>query len=348
MKRLDSFEQNKHSAYNAFEEQLKHILLVGHGSIYAVEDEDKVDVILSVSNKAGAEHIHCRYLQLSSTALSLTGAPSVGDSVLVLSMYRYIDEMFDSAAHLTDEYGKPFIITSSFSSYGVNSCVAIPFSPRIKDANVILKTVAGCSSLIFNLLSSTTYNARAEIYFKDDSAQVCEEETTRLEDYQGNLTQQYGYVHGEGGAEKEVDCTVKKIYGRYLNMSADIECGVDITIGKAHATPFADSIGAEINTTAPVSITSGTESPITAELESDVTLSLKSAAAFSVVAETGKIKAQNNAGSLKDVLTQLADLCSQIVCVDPAAVPAPITVTLNPALITSFSTLKTLIAQIFD
>ena len=131
-------------------------------------------------------------------------------------------------------------------------------------------------------------------------------------------------------------------------MSADIECGTSITIGKAHATPFADDEGAEVDTAAPISIVTGASAPITAELESDVTLSLKSAAAFSIVAETGKIKAQNNAGSLKDVLTQLADYCSQISCVGLDSMGGPITPALDPALIASFTALKTLIAQIFD
>lgn len=351
---MDAFERRKYSEAAFFKLMLSNSVIVSYGTITAI-DLENVEVTLAVNNKNFADKINCTFMQLGNQQFSLSFRPEIGTQVVVFSPHKGDPEMYSSSAQIKSKTGKNFINTSSPTIYSTQQAFCFPLmkatssslSSLLIDNDVLTLEVA--HSLV------TSINGNVSLLINKDTVIELNEGTKHTRNYEGNLEQTFGMVQGIGGAEKPGTYVYRETYGKHSSVEKNYESGIKTVIGKAYEKPFLDDKGALIDSSAPVTIEMGTKAPvtlvfgesavtITADSENGLDIALTGAMKVNITAETGKLSFGNSTGTLKEVLDLIADIGASI-----ATVGGPTAQTLNPAVITRFSTeLKTKIAGIFE
>lgn len=351
---MDAFELNKYSEAAYFKSMLSQSAIVSYGFISAI-DFATVTVTLAVTDRKMAEKVTCVFLNLGNEQFSILLKPALNMRVLVMSPNKAAAGMYDDAEKIKKEQGKNFITTNSPAVFSSQYSICIPVVRST--AKFISSLLIDKSSLVAELKHDiiTSLYKTIELDLYDDSNIELHEGTKHFRGCYGDMEQTFGMVQGTGGTEKPGTYIYKDTYGKFSSVEKNYESGMVANIGKAFEKPFLDDPGAPVDSSAPVTINLGTGAPVTltfgesvmvvkADTEAGLDIALKGTLKVNITAEDGKFNFSNSAGSLKDILDMVADLCSQINTIGGPAAQA-----LVPDLVTKFSTdLKTLIADVFE
>jgi hypothetical protein len=121
MNTLDLLNSDIYTNIKAF---INGTVITGYGIVETVL-EGRVNVLSVFSKAGGVTRLSCKYLGLSSSALSVSVVPAAGDLVLLISLPHKVDAMFTAE--------EPIEITEE-SGYNVLNCVAIPLGAFKADA----------------------------------------------------------------------------------------------------------------------------------------------------------------------------------------------------------------------
>ena len=365
---MDAFERNKYNPQDFTKMILAESMIVGYGFITSIEF-DGVIVTLAVSGSGTAERVKCTFMNLGDELFVINRKPVIGMRVLVLSPNSAAEGMYESFAQINMNQGRDYILTGTPAVYSSQFAFCIPMMKSSSQAfnNLVLNTDALTAEL--NSAVQAVFNSLIEVDFNGDTIIEMKEGTKHSINCDGNMDKTFGMIEGIEGAEKTGTFIYKETYGRFASVEKNYGRGLNAVIGKAYEKPFATNKGELLDSSAPVTILFGNAAPVslthgapltltfgenvmtvTADKETGLSIALTGDTKVSITAESGKIKFNNSSGSLKTVLDNIADLCSSITAVGVGVAPGePLTLALDPALVTQFSTnLKTLIANIFE
>jgi len=333
----DAFELNKYNAADLIILMLREALIVSYGFIDAI-DIDSVSVTLTVSNKSTANRVRCKFMNLGNESFAINQQPKVGMRVVVFAPQMGADRMFEASNQIATSDGRNYIFTENPATYSSQFAFCVPFAPDLLGAinsisieeegialDIAQQVIAEYSSAVFiDYENETNIEYHAGEHFRGFYGTKWEE--------------LFGVQEGINGTELEGEYEFISTFGRWSKVLKNYESGLEMTIGKAHPTPFAEDKGELEDTNAPVNITIGSLAPLLVKTnsaiditvdasenaEANITINLKGSAKFSIVAEDGKFEFKNGESSLKDIFLAIADLLKAIQVVDTGtpAVPA--------------------------
>ena len=356
---MNNFEQSKFNITAFIQQLISGRVIVSYGFITDV-NPDFVTVTAAVSASVTPSKIKCVYMNLGNELFSVNSEPEIGTRVLVLSPDKAAEGMYESYEQILENEGRSFILTGAMSSYSSQFAMCIPIMEASSVAVNRLMVNDELLSLILSTEVSALIDNHVEVDLTGNSSIELHEGTEHFRGCYGNMEQTFGMVQGIGGTEKEGDYTYKETYGKFSSVEKNYESGAKVTVGKAYETPFLDSKGALVDSSAPVTVELGSGAPVTltfgdsvmtikADSENGLDIALTGATKVSISAAAGKFSFSNSSGSLKDILDKVADLFTNMTTIGPNVVPgAPYTAGATPATAALAVELKTLVSLILE
>lgn len=350
---MNAFERNKFNQSSFIEYSLSKMTIISYGFISAI-DFNTVIVTATVSDTGMAKKIRCVFMNSGDSIFAVCRKPVIGMSVLVLSPNKAIEGMYETSAQLIKDRKQEFIVTGKPAVFSSQLALCIPVvKANFQSLNNLVINNTNLTLEIKNELFAE-FTSNIEIDLKGNSSIELHEGTEHFRGCYGSMEETFGMVQGIGGAEKEGDFVYKETYGKYSSVEKNYESGAKVTVGKAYETPFLESKGALVDSSAPVTIDLGAGAPVTltfgesimtikADTTAGIDIAVTGALPVKIIADAGLLKFGNSIGSLASVLNELFDALGSL-----GTVGGPTQQTVNPATVAAIEAVRAKVITIFE